>query len=1853
MKQNIISFIRSFFAMALFVVAFLFVGGISSADAALTDHFVTTWKTDNAGVSNSTSILLPTTGGGYNYDVDWDNDGTFDEFGITGSATHDFGAAGTYTIRIQGSFPRMFFGNSGDKEKILSIDQWGTGAWTSFYQAYFGASNLVINATDVPDLSGVTTMYQAFAFTDNIGTGSSTWAWDVSNVQDFTQMFYTATAFNKDISAWNTSSATTFSAMFHTATSFNQNISGWNTTNVTNMSQMFEFNTAFNQPLNGWDVSNVTNMRQMFRRATTFNQDLNLWVTSSLTDMYYMFEGATAFNGNVTTWDVADVTNMERAFAFAPAFNQDISGWTTTSLTNLKETFYGASVFNQPIGSWNTANVTTLWGTFHLASAFNQSLNTWNVNNVTTFYQTFRYASAFNQPLNLWNTTGVTSLFQTFEGAIAFDQDISGWDMGDVTSMYQSFRNTTFNQDISGWDTGMVTTMQWMFLGPTSFDQNIGSWDVSSVTNMFGMFQNSELSVTNYDALLNGWDTQTLQSGVNFNGGTSKYCLGSTARTNIDTGDSWTISDGGIDCQPAISITAPTKLDNGSITDTTIQVTDLLGINAANVTVNGATTATTSSFACVQTTATQVDCTISIDTSGNLTIGMTNTSGQSITQTETNYFVDTTGPVPTMTIDTSGGVNTPTITFSATDDVAVDYFEITYNTDNGAGGVGAPTTDSPVTSPVVLTLDPDEALHTITLRVYDTAGNFTDISSTFPPIVNFTVPTPINNATITDATVTVTSPAGNDLDNIIVSSGSATIGTCTGFGGDTVSPYANPVTCTMNVTATGAVTVDARDSANLAVGDSTTSFIIETTNPVAAVTAPTKTSNGAITNTTIVVTDNTAINAADVSVSAVNTTGTFSVSGLACVQTNSTQVDCTLQIDGNEGTGDLRVSYTDVAGNATSTDEAGYTIDQTAPGTPVAAPDLQTASDTGSSTTDDVTNNGGPSFDVVCTEVGSTITLYSDNPAANTNVGTHTCTAVATETATAVLGADGVYNITYTEADALGNESAQSPALAVTLDTDAPNTAVVSAISSDTGSASNDFVTNDQTLVFTGSSENNATVELFLDGASIGTTTADGSGNWTYDYTGTTITAGFNYALTNRVTDVAGNTGAISSSRSLVIDIIAPGAPGTPDLQAASDSGSSTTDNITSDNTPSFDVVCTELSSTITLYSDNPAANTNVGSVFCNSIATKTLTTGTLNDGTHNLTAAQVDLAGNASTQSAALTVEIDTAMTTPTLGSITSDSGSSSTDYITNDQTLIFTGTAEANSSVELFIDAVSITTVTANGSGAWTYDYTGTTLAGGATYAITGTSIDTAGNSASFAAQNVTIDIITPATPVAPDLQTASDSGSSTTDNITSDNTPSFDVGCTEVGLTVTLYSDNPAANTAIGTHTCTAIATETATVSPAIVDGTHTISYSQTDVAGNESVQSTSLVVEIDTGIVATTISTPSNGSPVSGTAEANSNVVVTTPSGATCTVTADGTGAYSCTLAPSAVDGENVTATATDAAGNTSPVTVVGGIDISAPTSPTIDTITSGDTTITGTGEIGTTMSFDILTCGNAPVVVDGTGVWTCTGATPAPSSGSTLVATSTDAGGNTSSASFSLPSPRSGGGGSRSSKSDTETVVTIENPFDEEELCPASQLLTQNLKAPSRNGEFDLYTGDIVREARILQGHMNRLGFNSGPVDGIIGPLTDGAIKRMQVFLGTTPDGLVGPLTRALINNSCGEGGISTTTQLSTSVTETTQTLTPTETPEIPETVNCAIAYTRLVRRGIRGDDVRHVQTCMNSLGYSTGIVDGIYGTNTFAGVTAYQRAQNLQKIDGIVGPETAGSLNALSGLALDGVTPLN
>ncbi|MCB0680492.1 MAG: BspA family leucine-rich repeat surface protein, partial [Saprospiraceae bacterium] len=319
---------------------------------AFSQPFITTWKTDNPGTSNSTSITIPTfPGESYSYDVDWDNDGVFDEFGITGDVTHDFGVAGTYTIRIQGTFPRIYFNFGGDKQKITDISQWGSIAWSSMQNAFTGCTNMTYSALDAPDLSIVTNMSGMLEFASSFDGDLSNW--DVSNVTNMDHLFGGAASFNGNISNWDVSNVTNMSSMFANASSFNGDISNWDVSNVTSMSAMFAEATAFNGDLSAWDVGNVTHIDFMFSLACAFSSDLSAWNVSKVEYMGYTFFCAANFNSDLSSWDVSKVEGMDFMFSGATSFNSDLSTWDVSNVTNMLFMFNSTSSFDQDLGSWN------------------------------------------------------------------------------------------------------------------------------------------------------------------------------------------------------------------------------------------------------------------------------------------------------------------------------------------------------------------------------------------------------------------------------------------------------------------------------------------------------------------------------------------------------------------------------------------------------------------------------------------------------------------------------------------------------------------------------------------------------------------------------------------------------------------------------------------------------------------------------------------------------------------------------------------------------------------------------------------------------------------------------------------------------------------------------------------------------------------------------------------------------------------------------------------------------------------------------------------------------------------------------------------------------------------------------------------------------------------------------------------------------------------------------------------------------------------------------------------------------------------------------------------------------------
>ncbi|WLA94664.1 Ig-like domain-containing protein [Bradyrhizobium elkanii] len=419
---------------------------------------------------------------------------------------------------------------------------------------------------------------------------------------------------------------------------------------------------------------------------------------------------------------------------------------------------------------------------------------------------------------------------------------------------------------------------------------------------------------------------------------------------------------------------------------------------------------------------------------------------------------------------------------------------------------------------------------------------------------------------------------------------------------------------------------------------------------------------------------------------------------------------------------------------------------------------------------------------------------------------------------------------------------------------------------SDSGASSTDNKTNDDTPTVTGNgAEAGATVTLYdTNGTTVlGSTVADSSGNWTI----TSIhLADGDHTLAVKQTDLAGNTSAASPSLTVTIDTVAA-APSAPDLIATSDSGASSTDNKTNDDTPTVTGNGAEAGATVTLYDTN--GTTVLGSTVADSSGNWTITSIHLADGDHTLAVKQTDLAGNTSAASPSLTVTIDTTIATlnaPDLAT-SSDSagpGGTTSDDLTNDATPSFTidvSTATAGDTIELLDGGSSFATpithtLTAGEIAAGSYTLTAATLGTGA-HDIAVKLSDAAGNSSTSAALTVTIDT-TIATLNAPDLATSSDSagpGGTTSDDLTNDATPSFtiDVSTATAGDTIELLDGGSSFATPI-THTLTAgeIAAGSYTLTAATLGtGAHDIAVKLSDAAGNSST-SAALTVTIDTTI-----------------------------------------------------------------------------------------------------------------------------------------------------------------------------------------------------------------------------------------------------------------------------------------------------------------------------------------------------------------------------------------------------------------
>lgn len=222
-----------------------------------------------------------------------------------------------------------------------------------------------------------------------------------------------------------------------------------------------------------------------------------------------------------------------------------------TGVTSINQMFRGCtSITTIPrINEWLTGTITSIWNIFFGATNFNSDVSGWDVSGVTNFVNVFYECTSFNSDLSSWDVSGSTVGFQSmFAGCSAFSSDISNWDVSGAASFNNMMSNcTSFNSDISGWTTTAATNFNNLLSGATLFDQDLGSWDVTNVTAASNMLNGVTLSTANYNSLLDGWESQSVQNTVTFHGGNSTYSSanGAEGRFNLVNDHAWTITDGG------------------------------------------------------------------------------------------------------------------------------------------------------------------------------------------------------------------------------------------------------------------------------------------------------------------------------------------------------------------------------------------------------------------------------------------------------------------------------------------------------------------------------------------------------------------------------------------------------------------------------------------------------------------------------------------------------------------------------------------------------------------------------------------------------------------------------------------------------------------------------------------------------------------------------------------------------------------------------------------------------------------------------------------------------------------------------------------------------------------------------------------------------------------------------------------------------------------------------------------------------------------------------------------------------------------------------------------------------------
>ncbi|EIB8067390.1 Ig-like domain repeat protein [Salmonella enterica] len=430
----------------------------------------------------------------------------------------------------------------------------------------------------------------------------------------------------------------------------------------------------------------------------------------------------------------------------------------------------------------------------------------------------------------------------------------------------------------------------------------------------------------------------------------------------------------------------------------------------------------------------------------------------------------------------------------------------------------------------------------------------------------------------------------------------------------------------------------------------------------------------------------------------------------------------------------------------------------------------------------------------------------------------------------------GAYDIEIISQDAAGNKSS-TVKYSFTIQTEVvPPKAELDA--SDDSGAKGDWITNKHNaLTLLGTADRFATVNILIDGKTIGVTTADADGNWNFD-----ISRNLSdnvYKITVESIDPLGRTSSVDYQ--LTIDSFTP-IP-TVMLHDSADSGVKG-DMITKINTPLFTGMA-EANAKVSIYVDGVLSGEAIAGD--DGVWNFQFTTA-LSDGSHDVTVKVEDIAGNTASSSA-YNFQIVTQTQKPTI-ELVNDTGVDNTDHIINEKNPALTGTAAPYSTVKLYVDGALIAEVRTNKDGRWEYTLKADQGLVDGDHRITASVEDIAGNIAHSDPFLISVDtaISIPIVSLSPD----SDSGIAD-DNLTNIVKPTLHLKDIDPDI-ISVQVWDAASDTQIGVATQQPDGSWAYTFTSDLTEGLHQVYVKVEDIAGNKA---NSAVFDFT---IDTTVSTP---------------------------------------------------------------------------------------------------------------------------------------------------------------------------------------------------------------------------------------------------------------------------------------------------------------------------------------------------------------------------------------------------------